>query len=138
MTPSTKINLKLPRNRSLKPPISYSIQTIFLVPIKHLPPYTICVVTLNKNYLRYIEIFKASRNEMNEAMNRMRGHQFPMDPSGRKNLSLAGVGPGMSTISKLRIDKTYCQMVFTAMWFKCAGYHFVRLRTIFELFISRY
>lgn len=50
---------------------------------------------------RYIEIFKASRNEMTEAQNRIRGHQFPVDPSGRKNLSLAGVGP----------DGVYCHVV---------------------------
>jgi len=50
---------------------------------------------------RYIEIFKASRHEMNEAGNRMRGSQFPLDNPGRKNLSLVGVGP----------DGVYCHLV---------------------------
>lgn len=50
---------------------------------------------------RYIEIFKASRNEMQEAGNTIRGKELPMDQSNRRNMSFAGVGP----------DGVYCHLV---------------------------
>ena len=56
---------------------------------------------------------------MTEAQNRIRGHQFPVDPSGRKNLSLAGVGPGKCLdlcswalfLKNTLLDGVYCHVV---------------------------